>query len=136
MGKTQNTLNAAFKTGERDVICDAFFAMIDGTNVSAFALKAGVDRTMLYSVFKRNPRFDIILRVMRGADFRLNVVDHPRLRSKPSFISEQINSAFDTGQITQIVKAFDVALPAQKEAVALAPPTGLGFVMCHGSMRF
>ncbi len=46
---TNTKLNAAFKTGDRKVICAAIFAEIVGIgNVSAFALKAGVDRTMLY----------------------------------------------------------------------------------------
>jgi DNA-binding phage protein len=122
MRGTQNSLNATFKTGDRDAICDAIFAVIHGTgNVSAFALKAGVDRTMLYRAFKRNLRFDIILRVMRAADLKLVVVDHPGLRSKPSLTSEHLNGAFGTDEIMQIVKSFDVALRAQQENVALAP---------------
>jgi DNA-binding phage protein len=119
----QNSLNAAFKTGDLATICSAIEAMIFATgNVSAFALKAGVDRSMLYSVFKRNVRFDIILRVMRAADLKLVVVDYPGFRSKPSLTSEHLNGAFGTDEITQIVKAFDVALRAQQENVALAPP--------------
>jgi hypothetical protein len=48
MHETQNSLNAAFKTNDRATICSAIYAMMLATdNVSALALKAGVDRSML-----------------------------------------------------------------------------------------
>jgi DNA-binding phage protein len=101
MGQTQK-LNAAFKTGDREVICATIFAEIHGTgNVSKFALKAGVDRTMLYGAFKRNLRFDIVIKVMRAADFKLIVSGHPALRG-----------AFETEEVTLIVKALCDALSA------------------------
>jgi DNA-binding phage protein len=114
MGKLQNTLNAAFKTGDRATICSAINALILATgNVSAFALKAGADRSMLYRAFKRNPRLDLVLRVLSAADFRFVVVDHPRIGTKPSLISKRLNRAFDTEEITQIVSAFSQTLREQ-----------------------
>jgi DNA-binding phage protein len=102
MGQTQK-LNAAFKTGDREVICAAIFAEIHGTgNVSRFALKAGMDRPMLYRAFKRNLRFDIVIRVMRAADLKLIVSGHPGLRG-----------AFETEEVTLIVEALSDALSAQ-----------------------
>jgi probable addiction module antidote protein len=103
MGQTQK-LNAAFKTGDRKVICAAIFAEILGTgNVSAFALKAGVDRTMLYRAFKHNPQFDTVLKVMRAADVKLAISGHPGLRV-----------AFETEEVALIVKALCDALSAQR----------------------
>jgi probable addiction module antidote protein len=103
MGQTQK-LNAAFKTGDRKVICAAIFAEILGTgNVSAFALKAGVDRTMLYRAFKHNPQFDTVLNVMRAANVKLAISGHPGLRV-----------AFETEEVALIVKALCDALSAQR----------------------
>jgi DNA-binding phage protein len=103
MGQIQK-LNAAFKTGDRQVICAAIFAEIHGTgNVSAFALKAGVDRTMLYRTFKHNPQFDTVVKVMRAADFKLAVSGHPGL-----------GVAFETEEVALIVKALGDALSAHR----------------------
>jgi probable addiction module antidote protein len=103
MGQTRK-LNAAFKTGDRKVICAAIFAEIHGTgNVSAFALKAGVDRAMLYRAFKHNPQFDTVLKVMRAADVKLAVSNHPGLRV-----------AFETEEVALIVKSLCDALSAQR----------------------
>jgi probable addiction module antidote protein len=103
MGQIQK-LNAAFRTGDREVICAAIFAEIHGTgNVSAFALKAGMDRTMLYRAFKHNPQFDTVLKVMRAADFKLVVSGHPGL-----------GVAFETEEVALIVKALGDALSAQR----------------------
>jgi DNA-binding phage protein len=102
MGQTQK-LNAAFKTGNRKVICGAIFATIHGTgNVSAFALKAGMDRTMLYRAFKHNQQFDTVLKVMRAADVKLAAKGHPGLRV-----------AFETEEVALIVRALCDALSAQ-----------------------
>jgi probable addiction module antidote protein len=121
MGATQNSLNAAFKTGDRATICSAIGAMILATdNVSALALKAGVDRTMLYSAFKRNPQLDLVLKVLSAANFKLVVVDHPKLRTKPSLISEHLCSAFDSEEIPLITKALSKTLRAQDNVVMFA----------------
>jgi DNA-binding phage protein len=102
-GQTKK-LNAAFKTGDREKICAAIFAVIHDTgNVSAFALKAGMNRSMLYRAFRRNLRFDIVLRVMWAADFKLVVIGHSGLRD-----------AFETEDVTLIVKVLSDALRAQK----------------------
>jgi DNA-binding phage protein len=121
MRETQNSLNAAFKTGDRATICSAIYAMILATdNVSAFALKAGVDRTMLYRAFKHNPRLDLVLKVLSAANFKLVVVDHPKLRTKPSLISEHLSSAFDSEEITLITNALSKTLRAQDNVVMFA----------------
>jgi DNA-binding phage protein len=93
-------LNAAFKTGDRKVICAAIFAEIHGTgNVSAFALKAGMSRPVLYRAFRRNLGFQIVLKVMRGAGYKLAVSGH-----------RELHTAFETENIALIVKALDDAL--------------------------
>jgi DNA-binding phage protein len=103
MGQIQK-LNAAFKTGDREVICAAIFAEIQGTgNISAFALKAGMDRTMLYRAFKHNPQLDTVVKVMRVADFKLVVSGHAGLRV-----------AFETEEVALIVEALCDALGAQR----------------------
>jgi DNA-binding phage protein len=125
MREIQNSLNAAFKTGDRATICSAICAIILATdNVSAFALKAGVDRTTLYRAFKRNPGLDLVLKVLSAADFKL-AVDHVKLRTKPSSISEHFSSAFDTGEITAITKAFSETLHAQENVVMFAEKANL-----------
>jgi DNA-binding phage protein len=114
-------LNAAFQSGDRDKLCAAIFAVIMGTgNVSAFALRARVDRTMLYTAFKHNPGFDIILKVMRAADFKLIAVDHPESFSKRSLLSQKLSAALDTDDIRLIIKAFSEALHAQENIFRLA----------------
>jgi DNA-binding phage protein len=98
MRQTQK-LNAAFETGGRDVICAAISALIFATgNVSAFALKAGLHRTMLYRAFKRNLRFDIVLKVMRAADFKLIAIDRGSKRGPTSAkLSVNFNSVSQAG---------------------------------------
>jgi DNA-binding phage protein len=114
-------LNAAFQSGDREKLCVAIFAVIMGTgNVSAFALKAGVDRAMLYTAFKHNPGFDIVLKVMRAADLKLIAVDRPESFSKRSLLSRKLSAALDTDDIRLIIKAFSEALHAQKNIFRLA----------------
>jgi probable addiction module antidote protein len=100
MGQIQK-LNAAFKAGDRKVICAAIFAEIHGTgNVSAFALKAGMSRPALYRAFQRNNvRFDTVLKVVRAADYKLAVSGHRGL-----------HVAFKAEEIRRIVTALDDAL--------------------------
>jgi DNA-binding phage protein len=134
MRRTQNSLNAAFKTGDRATICSAINAMILETdNVSAFALKAGADRSMLYRTFKNNPRFDLVLRVLSAADFRLVVVDQPKIGTKPSLISKRLNGAFDTEEITQIVSAFSETLRAQRNVAMFAEKSNMNRVGLYKS---
>jgi probable addiction module antidote protein len=125
MRQTQKSLNAACKTGDRAKICSAINAMILAHNVRAFALKAGVDRTMLYSAFKRNPGLDLVLKVLSAADFKVVVVDHPKRRTKPSLVSEDLSSAFDSEEITLITKAFSKTLRAQDNVARFAKEANL-----------
>jgi probable addiction module antidote protein len=126
MRRTQKSLNAAFKTGDRATICSAIYAMILATdNVGAFALKAGVDRTMLYSAFKRNPGLHLVLKVLSAADFKVLVVDHPKRRTKPSLVSQHLSSAFDSEEITLITKAFSKTLRAQDNVARFAKKANL-----------
>jgi DNA-binding phage protein len=114
-------LNAAFLTGDREKLCVAISAVIMGTgNVSAFALKAGVDRTMLYRAFKHNPGFDIVLKFMRAADLKLIAFDRPEFFLEPSLLSRKISAALDTDDIRLIVKAFREVLHAQENIFRLA----------------
>jgi probable addiction module antidote protein len=126
MRETQNSLNAACKTGDRAKICSAIYAMILATdNISAFARKAGADRSMLYRSFKRNPGLDLVLKVLSAADFKVVVVDHPKRRTKPSLVSEHLSSAFDSEEITLITKAFSKTLRAQDNVASFAKKTNL-----------
>jgi DNA-binding phage protein len=135
MRKSQNSLNAAFKTGNHAAICSALNAMILATdNVSALALKAGVDRTMLYRTFKQNPRFDLVLKVLSAADFKFVVVDHPRRPTKPSLVSERLSGAFETEEITQIVNALRTTLSAQENVVMFAKKANLHRVTLYRSL--
>jgi probable addiction module antidote protein len=133
MRKTQNSLNAACKTGDRETICSAINAMILGHNVRALALKAGIDRTMLYRAFKRNPGLDLVLKVLSAADFKLVVVDHPKRHTKPSLVSEHLRSAFDSEEITLITKAFSKTLRAQGNVVMFAKKANLPRVTLYRS---
>jgi DNA-binding phage protein len=120
MRKTKK-LNAAFATGERQVICDAIFAIIQGTgNFSAFAIKAEVDRATLYRALKRNLGFDIFLKVIRAADFKLVVTRHSGLRLKPSLIFAHFRRAFKTQDVTLIVEAFNEFVRTQGTVSMLA----------------
>jgi DNA-binding phage protein len=95
-------------------------------NVSAFALKAGVDRTMLYSAFLSVIQgLDLVLKVLSAADFKLVVVDHPKRRTKPSLISEHLSSAFDSEEIPLITKAFSKTLRAQNNVSRFAKKANL-----------
>ena len=126
MRQTQNLLNAAFKTGDRATICSAINAMILATgNVSAFALKAGVDRSMLYRAFTHNPGLDLVLKVLGAADFKMIVVDHPKIRGKPSVLSERLTRAFETEEITLITNAFNQTLRAQGNVLAFTKKANL-----------
>jgi DNA-binding phage protein len=135
MGKIQNTLNAAFKTGDLATICLAIDAMIFATdNVSAFALKAGVGRAMLYRAFKNhNPRLNLVLRVLSAADFKLVVIDHPKFGTKPSLISKRLSGAFETAEITLITKALSENLRAQKNVVTFSEKANLNRVSLYRS---
>jgi DNA-binding phage protein len=120
MGKTKK-LNAAFKTGDRDLICEAIYAMIQGTgNFSAFAIEAEVDRSMLYSALKRNLRFDILLKVIRAADFKLVVTEYSGLHLEPSLTLAHFSRAFKTQDVTLIVKAFNEIVRTQENVAAFA----------------
>jgi DNA-binding phage protein len=134
MREAQNSLNAAFKTGDPAKICSAIYAMILATdNVAAFALKAGVDRTMLYRAFKRNPRLDLVLKVLSAADFKVVVVDHPKRRTKPSLVSEHLRSAFESEEITLVTKAFRTTLSDQENVVMFAKKANLNRVVLYQS---
>jgi DNA-binding phage protein len=120
MSKTKR-LNAAFETGDRRVICDAIYAMIHGDGYfNAFAIKAGVERATLYSALKRNLRFDILLKVMRAADFKLVVTEHSELRLKPSLTFAHFSRAFKTQDVTLIVEAFNEFVRTQERVATLA----------------
>jgi DNA-binding phage protein len=130
----QKSLNVALKTGDRAKICSAIDAMLLATNnVSAFARKAGVDRSMLYRAFRRNPRFDLVLRVLSAADFKLVVVDQSKNRIKPSLIAERLSGAFHTEEITQIVNAFSDTLRAQRNVAAFAEKADMNRVSLYKS---
>jgi probable addiction module antidote protein len=132
MRETQKLLNAAFKTGDRKRVCTVISAMALGmNNVSAFALKAGVDRTMLYRGLELDPRFNFVLNVLSAADYKLFVVDHPKLRKKPSLVSEHLNGALDTEDITLITKAFSETLRAQENVVMFAKKTNVSRVALY-----
>jgi probable addiction module antidote protein len=114
MRETQKQLNVAFKTGDRETICTAVSAMLLGVkNVTAFARKAGVDRTVLYRAFNYDPGLDLVLKVLSGLDFTIVVVDFPKIRTKPSLACELLNSAFDTDEIAKIIKALGETLRSQ-----------------------
>jgi probable addiction module antidote protein len=93
-------------------------------NVNAFARKAGVDRTALYRGFKRKPRLDLVSKVLRGADFRLVVVDHPKRGSK-SNLSKHFTRAFGTEKITLITKALCETFHAQENVAMFAKEANL-----------
>jgi DNA-binding phage protein len=102
-------LNAAFATCDREAVCEALLALIlDADNVSAFALKAGVDRSMLYSTLRRNLRFDIVLKVLRAAALKVVVVN----QSGPS--PRQLYDAFETEEVSLIVSALSDALKGRR----------------------
>ena len=120
MGKIKK-LDAAFATGDRRVICDAISAMIHGDGYfNAFAIKAGVERATLYSALKRNLRFDILLKVMRAADFKLVVTEHSGLRLKPSLTFTHFSHAFETQDVTLVVEAFNEFVLTQDNVTMLA----------------
>jgi DNA-binding phage protein len=125
-------LNAAFKAGDREKICAAIRATIlAAVNVSALAREAGVDRTMLYRTFKHNPGFGLVLKVLSAADFKLVVVDHPKLCTKPSVIAERLTCSFATEEITLIVKAFGETLRAQDNVFMFAKKANLNRVVLY-----
>ena len=94
-------------------------------NVSAFALKAGVDRTMLYRAFTNNPGLDLVLKVITAADFKMIVVDHPKVRGRRSGFSERLSRAFETEEITLITNAFSQTLRAQGNVLAFTKKANL-----------
>jgi DNA-binding phage protein len=97
-------LNDAFRTANREKVCAALFAMIlDTGNVQAFALKAGLDRTMLYRTPQRNLQFDVVLKILRAAELQLIVIGNRAL-----------SSAFQTKNTTNIGRALKVALRSNK----------------------
>jgi DNA-binding phage protein len=120
MGKIKK-LDAAFATGDRNVICAAIFAMIhsDG-HFNAFAIKAGVERATLYSALKRNLRFDIFLKVIRAADLKLVVTERSGLRLKPSLTFKHFSHAFKTQDVTLIVEAFNEMVRTQEKVSLFA----------------
>jgi DNA-binding phage protein len=120
MSKTKK-LNAAFETGDRRVICDALFATIhDIDTFSAFAIKAGVERATLYTSLKLNLRFDIFLKVIRAADFKLVVTEHSEIRLRPSLTHAHFSRAFKTQDVTLIVEAFNEFVRTQEKVVVFA----------------
>jgi probable addiction module antidote protein len=134
MRETQNSLNAAFKTGDRVTICWAIGAMVLATdNVSAFALKAGLNRTTLYRASKQNLGLDLLVKILRAADFKLVVVDHPKIRGKPSLISEHLSSAFNSEEMTLITNAFSKTLRAQGNVVVFAKKVNIHRVSLYHS---
>jgi DNA-binding phage protein len=120
MSKTKK-LNAAFETGDRRVICDALFATIhDIDTFSAFAIKAGVERATLYTALKHNLRFDIFLKVVQAADFKLVVTERSGLRLKPSLTHAHFSRAFRTQDVTLIVEAFNEFVRTQEKVAVFA----------------
>jgi DNA-binding phage protein len=120
MGKPKQ-LNAAFETGDRRVICDALFATIhDIDTFSAFAIKAGVERATLYRALKQNLRFDIFLKVIRAADFKLVVTERAGPRLRPSLTFSHFSRGFKTQDVTLIVEAFNEFVRTQEKVATLA----------------
>jgi DNA-binding phage protein len=120
MRKTKK-LNAAFRTGDRRVICDAISAMIHGDGYfNAFAIKAGVERATLYSALKHNLRFDIFLKVIWAADFKLVVTEHAGLRLRPTLTFAHFSRAFKTEDVTLIVEAFNEMVRTQEKVAVFA----------------
>jgi DNA-binding phage protein len=120
MGKTKK-LNAAFKSGDPEAIGEAIFATIhDVGTFSAFAIKAGVERATLYSALKRNLRFDILLKVIRTADFKLVVTERAGLRLRPSLTFAHFSRAFETEDVTLIVEAFNEMVRTQEKVAVFA----------------
>jgi DNA-binding phage protein len=124
IGFDQHKLNAAFKTGDRKKICTAISTLIHETgNVKAFALKAGVERGMLYRSFQHNPRFNLVLKVLSPADFQLQAIDHPKIFLSRSARSRQLCDALETREIAVIVDALGKILRDQDNVTSFAQCT-------------
>src|SRR3954447_2928278 len=73
-------LNEAFQTTDLRQICNALDDVIRSQNVSELALKTGIDRARLYSVFrpKDGPRYSTVMIILNALG--LGFVAEPRAR--------------------------------------------------------
>ena len=100
--------------------------ILGNVDVSALALKVGVDRTVFYRLStQRNLPFYRVLKIFKALNLNTVVVDHPKTGSTQSLICEKLNDALKTDEIQRMLGALSEIIRAQKNVSLFAEKENL-----------